>query len=221
MTKAIQELNDNPDSKLKHIAAANGLTKKTLYNRYCGRTHAAQAAHPEQQALTKAEEDEIVRWVEWRDTLGFPPKHKKQVCMVVAVRNGKNGVQHHRLRDHFTARFLKRHPEIATTVVRAMDRDRVLAIDEHTINGYFSRLYDVIHQNHINPDDMWNFDEKGFLMGQGGKRNELVIARVRVKCPRRIRDGGQEWVSMIECVSATGVHIPSDYISCNGAEKAT
>jgi len=25
----------------------------------------------------------------------------------------------------------------------------------------------------INPRDMWNFDERGFMMGRGGKKNEL------------------------------------------------
>lgn len=32
---------------------------------------------------------------------------------------------------------------------------------------------------------MWNMDEKGFMMGQGDKKNELVIARMRVKTPQK------------------------------------
>ena len=47
---------------------------------------------------------------------------------------------------------------------------------------------------------MWNFDEKGFLMGQGGKKNELVIARVWAKSPRQAQEGNWEWVALIECV---------------------
>ena len=212
VARATQELRENPKSKLKNVASANGLTRKTLYNRYYGRTHAARAAHPEQQVLTTAQEEAVVRWVERRDALGFPPKHKELVRMVVAIRQNENGVQHHRLGNHFTMRFLKRHPQIATTVAHAMNRDRVMAINRGNINGYFNRLYDVIHRNHIDPQDMWNFDEKGFLMGQGGKRNELVISRVRTKGSRRMQDGSREWVSLLECVSAVGKRIPAYFI---------
>ena len=31
-------------------------------------------------------------------------------------------------------------------------------------------LYEVIHRNHIGPDHMWNFDEKGFMMGRGEEK---------------------------------------------------
>ena len=40
------------------------------------------------------------------------------------------GKGYHRLGDHYTAHFLKRHPEVPTTVVRATDRNRVLAINK-------------------------------------------------------------------------------------------
>jgi hypothetical protein len=72
---------------------------------------------------------------------------------------------------------------------------------------HFKRLYDVIHRYHIDPEDFWNFDEKRFMMGQGGKQNELIITRVDVKQPRsarRIKEGTREWVTLIECCSAGG-----------------
>ena len=95
---------------------------------------------------------------------------------------------------HYTARFLKRHPEVATTVARATDRNRVLAINKESLKTYFDNLERCISHK-ILPEDMWNFDEKGFRMGQGGEKNELVIARVRVKSPRRAQDGNREWVT--------------------------
>ena len=48
---------------------------------------------------------------------------------------------------------------------------------------FFERLQDCIRRNSIDPQDMWNFDEKGFMMGRSGRKNELVISRVRVKMP--------------------------------------
>jgi hypothetical protein len=55
------------------------------------------------------------------------------------------------------------------------------------------------------------------MMGRGGKRNELVISRVRVKTPRRMQQGNREWVTLIECVSATGIRLPAFYIYAGAA----
>jgi hypothetical protein len=93
-----------------------------------------------------------------------------------------------------------------------MDRDRVLAMNAASLETFFEHLQDCISHNSIDPEDMWNFDEKGFMMGRGGKKNELVISRVRMKMPRRMQQGNREWVTLIECVSATGIRLPAFYI---------
>ena len=89
---------------------------------------------------------------------------------IVDLLNSKAGPSVDRLGDHSITRFLKRHPAVATTVARAMDQDRVLASNQESLQLFFKRLYMVIHRNHIGPDDMWNFDEKGFMMGLGRSR---------------------------------------------------
>ena len=67
---------------------------------------------------------------------------------------------------------------------------------------------------------MWNFDKKGFMMGCGGKKDELVISRVRVKTSRRAQQGNREWVTLIECVSITGKQLPAFYIYTGAAHYA-
>jgi hypothetical protein len=54
-------------------------------------------------------------------------------------------------------------------------------------------------------------------MERGGKKNELVISRVRVKTPRRMQQGNREWVALIECVSAVGIQLPAFYIYAGAA----
>jgi hypothetical protein len=115
VTRAIKELRESPDSKLKHVAAFHGLNRKTLFNRYYGRTQAARDAHPESRKLAPEEENAVIEWVEKRDTLGFPPKYKELTRMVVSMLNSK-GQRCDRLGDHYTTRFLKRHPQVATTI---------------------------------------------------------------------------------------------------------
>jgi hypothetical protein len=104
--------------------------------------------------------------------------------MVISILNNKEGQQCDGVGDHYTTRFLRRHSHIDTTIARAMDRDQALAVNAKSLDEYFERLSECIARNHIDPGDMWNFDEKGFMMGgRGGKKNELVSSRVRVKAP--------------------------------------
>ena len=67
----MHDLKENPKAKLKHIAASHGLNRKTLYNRYYGKTHAARAAHPECRTLSDEGEKGVEGWVEKRDALGI------------------------------------------------------------------------------------------------------------------------------------------------------
>jgi hypothetical protein len=122
-----------------------------------------------------------------------------------------------RLGDYYTTRVLKRHPQVATTVARAIDCDRVLAMNVASLDTFFERLQDCISRNSIDPSDMWNYDEKGFMTGLGEKKNELVISRVRVKTPQQMQQGNQEWVTLIECVSAMGIRLPAFYIYAEAA----
>ena len=55
--------------------------------------------------------------------------------------------------------FLKRHPKVATTVDRATERNRVLAISKDSLKIYFDYLEGCISRNKILPEDMGNFDE--------------------------------------------------------------
>ena len=91
--------------------------------------------------------------------------------------------------DNYTTQFLQ-HPQIDTTVARAMDRDRVLAVNAKSLEEYFERLSESPHvTTPTDPDDIWNLDEQGFMMGRSGTKNELVSSRVRVKAPRRMQQG--------------------------------
>ena len=64
-----------------------------------------------------------------------------------------------------------------------MDWDRVLAVNVMSLNGCFGRLSEFIARNHTGPDDLWILDEQAFMMEHGGKKNELISSRVRIKAP--------------------------------------
>ena len=81
------------------------------------------------------------------------------------------------------------------------------------LEAFFERLQDCSDRN-IGLRNMWNFEEMRSIVGRGGggKKNELVISRVRVETPRRMQQGIRGWVTLVECVSAVGIRLPGFYI---------
>ena len=93
-------------------------------------------------------------------------------------RNHEEKAEIQSLGDHYVTRFLARYQEVATIVAKAMDRERMLAQNPEKLEDFFKRLSECLTSHKIDPENFWNFDEKGFRMGKGGGANELVISRV-------------------------------------------
>jgi len=60
ITEAVKDLGDDPGAKLKHVAAAHGISRNILTNRYYGHTQAARDTHPESRKLSPDEEKAVV-----------------------------------------------------------------------------------------------------------------------------------------------------------------
>jgi hypothetical protein len=208
---ALKAIDENPTSKLKHIAKAFGISRQTLYNRYYGRTTERRKAHPEQMNLQPHEEAKISEWVRKWEALGYPPKPKQLRRMVVTVLKQERGGNQEKMGKHWTMRFLKRNPEIATRLARAMDRKRYYSATAESVNEYFDELEDLIRRRSIEKNDIWNFDEKGFSVGKGEQRS-IVIASSAPKTVYHAQSGRGEWVTAIECASAAGKKLPGYFI---------
>jgi hypothetical protein len=68
-------------------------------------------------------------------------------------------------------------------------------------------VHATIQEHGIHEDDIWNFDETGFVMGLCSTA-KVITAVERSEQPRRVIQGNREWVTIIESVSSKGVSIP-------------
>jgi hypothetical protein len=60
----------------------------------------------------------------------------------------------------------------------------------------------------LNPDkDIYNFDEKGLILGYSSKAK--VICRAGRRNPNISQDGSRELITVIEAISVAGLVIPS------------
>jgi hypothetical protein len=61
----------------------------------------------------------------------------------------------------------------------------------------------------IHPNDVYNIDEKGVMIGVLAKQR--VICSRRTKNPKTTQQGSREWVSLIKCISSDG-RVLSPYV---------
>ena len=99
-------------------------------------------------------------------------------------------------------RFLDRHPDISSRYSGNLDRQRAYASDPNKIKDYFRKFNNLRITHNLQPADIYNMDEKGFLMGMSTKTK--VVTRVARKNPRVTHDGKRELITDLETICGDG-----------------
>jgi hypothetical protein len=72
------------------------------------------------------------------------------------------------------------------------------------------QLGKLIRELKLKPKNIYNMDEKGFMLGKALKVK--VITRRGRRNPRYTQDGTREMVTVVECIAADGRVLPPLYI---------
>jgi hypothetical protein len=99
--------------------------------------------------------------------------------------------------------FIKRQPDLKTRFQRRYDYQRARCEDPTTIRNWFRLVHNTIAKYGILEDDIWNFDETGFMMGMIGSGIVITGAERRGK-PKSVQHGNREWVTVIQAINAEG-----------------
>jgi hypothetical protein len=81
--------------------------------------------------------------------------------------------------------FEERNPDIRTVLSSSLDRQRALASTKVGYDAYYRNLAWIIQTFNILPENIWNFDEKGFIIGLCGRY--IVYARPDRKNPGKLK----------------------------------
>ena len=98
----------------------------------------------------------------------------------------------------WVSRFLKRHPDLALKLSTHLERQRAYANDPEILCDYFDKLGRVIRERSLWESQIFNIDEKGFLMGLASRGK--VMCRGGQHNPCITHDGKRELVTEIETV---------------------
>jgi hypothetical protein len=103
---------------------------------------------------------------------------------------------------HWTDQFLYRHPELRTKFVTGLDKERAKAEDPDIFKDWFELYKAMVQKYSVKPQNRYNMDEKGIMMGFIGKV-KVIISKYEKKV-YMVQPRNREWVSLIECISLDG-----------------
>jgi Tc5 transposase DNA-binding domain len=139
-----------------------GVSHTSLYGRTKGapsKTESMQA----KQLLCPGEEECLKDWCIQLAKWGWPPRICQLRAMATELLRAKSSKEE--LGIHWQSRFFSRFPELKTTYINGLDKNRFSAQDSIIISAWLDPFKNTVRENQIHLLDIYNIDEKGFILG--------------------------------------------------------
>lgn len=215
----IKSLEPGEQFTYQAIADKHHVDRSTLSRRYRGCQAPNKTKYINQQALNPQQELELVRYIEKLTKRGLPPTREM-------IRNFSSEVAKRELNESWVTRFINRHQiHLISKWTTGMDRTRHLADSEVKYRHYFDLLHSKIKEYNLEARDLYNMDEKGFLIGLTGRSKRVFSKRMWVKKEVRasLQDGSREFLTLMATTCADGSWLPPSliYAAKHGAIRST
>ncbi len=185
-------------SKTK-VAKQYGLPPSTFFDRINGKTSKKESA-AERQRLTPGEEKAVMDWIKRLQNWGWPTR-VEQVRFLTQELCQKKG-DDAPIGINYTQKFMNRHKDLKSKYIPPLDKERANAQDPVLLQGWFELFQQTKTRFQIQEEDIYNMDEKGFMMGVVAKLKVIISKYDKNKYMTQC--GNREWVSLIKCVSMDG-----------------
>ncbi|KAM5528987.1 transposase [Fusarium oxysporum f. sp. phaseoli] len=194
---ALRALQNNPKLKLRPTARAYQVDYWKLRRRYNGIQSQLDRV-PKPRRLSDLEEKIIIKFILNLDSRGFPPRLRfveEMANRLLADRDASP------VGKRWAHNFVKRQPELKTRFSHKYDYQRAKCKDPTEIRKWFTLVSNIIAKYGIRSDDIWNFDETGFMMGiiMAGM---AVTGSERLERPKSVQPGNREWITVIQAINA-------------------
>ncbi|KAF7568069.1 hypothetical protein PtrM4_126820 [Pyrenophora tritici-repentis] len=193
---------------LREVAEKYQVNRSTLGRRWRGVTASREDGYLNQQALDQQQELELIRYITKLTERGLPPTRE-------IIRNFSSEIAHRQLSDRWVSHFITRHQiHIISKWTTAMDRVRHLADSESKYRLYFELLHRKITEYHLEARDIYNIDEKGFLISLIGRSKRIFSRRQWEKKEVRasLQDRSREFLTLLACCCADRSSLPPSLI---------
>lgn len=200
---AISAFHSGQCASLSAAAKAYNVSKTTLHRRIHG--HPARGDYiPRNTKLSQIEEEVLVNDILKLDAQGLSPSIGLVKDMADTICKARNSPP---VGVNWTTTFVKRTPALSTRLGRTYECQRKLCEDPAIIGDWFQLVKNTVNKHGIISEDIYNFDESGFQMGQISA-SMVVTAIDRQGRPKQIKPTNTEWVTLIQGACADGSTIP-------------
>lgn len=196
---ALQALQNNPKLSIRRAAKNYEVKYSTLYDRKNGIQSRCDSI-PNSRRLSDLEEQIIVQFILDLDSRGFPSRLRFVEEMANSLLADRDASP---VGKRWAHNFVKRQPELKTRLFRRYDYQRAKCEDPTIIRGWFRLVQNTIAKYGIRSDDIWNFDETGFMMGLI-MVGMAVTGSERQGRPKSVQPGNREWITAIAAINAEG-----------------
>ncbi|KAG6978126.1 hypothetical protein FocnCong_v021601 [Fusarium oxysporum f. sp. conglutinans] len=199
---ALQALQNNPKISLRRAASIYEVDRFALRRRQHG-IQSRRNTIQKSRRLSDLEEQIIVQFILDLDSRGFPSRLRFIEEMANSLLADRDASP---VGKRWAHNFVRRQPELKTRLFRRYDYQRAKCEDPTIIRDWFRLVQNTIAKYGIRSDDIWNFDETGFMMGiiMAGM---VVTGSERQGRPKSVQPGNREWITVIQAINAEGQSI--------------
>jgi hypothetical protein len=212
---AIESLEPGEQFSYRKIAIEYHCNRTTLARRHQGLASSRSTMAENQQALHPQQEKELLLYIERLTERGLPPTQPM-------IRRFASDIAKKELSVRWVNRFIARYKvDLISRWTTGIDRARHKADSLSKYTLYFSLLHDKMSKYDVEARNIYNMDEKGFLLGILTRSKRVFSRRLyeEGKIKAHIQDGSREWITLLACICADGSHIEPSiiYQSASGA----
>ncbi|EED13281.1 conserved hypothetical protein [Talaromyces stipitatus ATCC 10500] len=155
------------------------------------------------------QEKALILWIEYLDNIGAPPTNEQieESANYLLAKDFTDPGEPPRAGKMWIYNFLNRLPEKYVRIVqKPQERDWTTAEHYNEIERWFIDLKIAIQELKIVPQNLWNFDETGFIVGKG--KDEAVVTAYPKDSKGVSSLSSRESITVVEAINAEGKIIP-------------
>ena len=211
---ALQALTLQDKPNISATAKTYHVDRSTLSRRFRGVTTSTKVQHENNGLLSPQQERTLVEYINKLTETGIP-------LTPSMIHNFVHDIVQKQPGKSWSHRFCKRWKEVLDSkFLTTYDSSRFKADSKHSYKLYFDLVELKINKYNVQVHNMYNIDEKGFLIGflTKSKRVFTKAAIQQKRLLRTVQDGNREWITVLATICADGTSIAPGLIYKGGGD---
>jgi hypothetical protein len=203
MDAALPDLKSSNSLSISEAARKYGVGRSALSRRFNLKATSTAQYHDSMRLLNNAQERELLKYIRRLCERCLPPT-PRIVANVAQELCGKTPSK------NWATRFVARHKDqLDARYLNTLDLARHKADSKASYEYYFDILSARIKKYDILPENMYNMDEKGFLISRLQKTQRVFTKHLykQVKLVGAGQDGSREWITLVATICTDGTSL--------------